>query len=725
MVWIKRGMLVLILLAASVYADSTAPDQYESRLYYETSGNPILAWGIRCNTDPSNPNHDGPAAVYSCPHNVGSASSPMYCAEQGDVNIRWRMYHEQDPMIAGSGIYVYTYVPDRSLYNINWDADAADCSCHGDDWFSGIGSTDSTYDYCCGDDGGADDWASWNQSTATGPQVRCYVCLDGANTVDVNLLGNGYLADGADRCYYGDVICTEGAQTNGANELCRDYCVDDNNGGPCIQTHNVSLAETCYYSDRCTDGVGCGYNNNRPLRQNFCDTCSATGNNSGDACFPDGTHYATTCFYSAQACTGNTCTSSQEALNCTAPDTQCCGAGDLFYYDQTCVAGVGAEGSTGDRDDNQSNCEYVGGGCTLYDWAQGGEAAGNLFGEYDAGNAVECCEDDAGEFYIIQAHNGSVPNMAVSAPACCDDTNDCVDDVQCFANASFRNVNTTNEVEVCDERLWRKMNPDECLFFGPDSWMPPFGAGTIPNCCGDQMGFEWLSRTNAQYACCNNSIAFVHSNNICWDYRSDVYGTVELQQLDGSYMLADGVEVRAKWPDFSDVNINWTYDNGKYNVSVPTNGTYTFVFFEPGYQTEIITQYIDQHTNIDVSMRLSSDCLEDCTRLDGGEYRCDPTCDGSNGCEYNASVVSQAPYILGMSNKELCDGALPGWTFDNNDTYKIKCCSEGFVRAAPKTPTVVEPSKGIKEFQTYFVGTVLFEPNAELMSVYVAVYSKE
>jgi len=60
--------------------------------------------------------------------------------------------------------------------------------------------------------------------------------------------------------------------------------------------------------------------------------------------------------------------------------------------------------------------------CSIGNWIAGGEE--NAFGEYDTGDATECCEDDDGEYMITTHYPGTHP---VDVTACCDSPTDIVE----------------------------------------------------------------------------------------------------------------------------------------------------------------------------------------------------------------------------------------------------------------------------------------------------------
>ena len=86
-----------------------------------------------------------------------------------------------------------------------------------------------------------------------------------------------------DICYY-DKSCSSACAWSDSNELAPDYCLNDNDGGPCLYKNRTdpSNIDTCYYTRTCADTVGAGFFDSSLISQNYCDYCSATGVVSGD-----------------------------------------------------------------------------------------------------------------------------------------------------------------------------------------------------------------------------------------------------------------------------------------------------------------------------------------------------------------------------------------------------------------------------------------------------------
>jgi hypothetical protein len=299
---------------------------------------------------------------------------------------------------------------------LDGDSGAATCGLCGT-WFA-TGATAGATPNCCGDDAASDNFYYQNGNPAVSTSMTCNRCASGANAAGT-IYGNGYLDDANNLCYYGDMTCNAATAGNGASEECQDACVNDNDGGACTTTHNPAAAETCYTSETCTDGSGCAFSSSGALRQNYCDTCGATGVTSLGAayCPTPSTWEDTTCYYGTQTCTGATCNLNIGTTLCAAGNSSCCVASsDLINDGVSCNAATGPQGAQFDRDSSQARCESSAQSCTTLNWINGGEAT--PFGEYAAGNALACCGDDANEFFTT---------AGVGADKCCSAAGMCTD----------------------------------------------------------------------------------------------------------------------------------------------------------------------------------------------------------------------------------------------------------------------------------------------------------
>jgi len=122
---------------------------------------------------------------------------------------------------------------------------------------------------------------------------------------------------------------------------------------------------------------------------------------------------------------------------CCDDDLACVYSGDCYDQDDyTDLDGDGLDdgwcegGKWNDCDSDENRCNA---GCGY--WVKGGESA--AFGEYNDGVALECCEDDSGEFYKT--------NVALSSEACCALNTACVDgDGNCVPGGA---------PEICDDGM--------------------------------------------------------------------------------------------------------------------------------------------------------------------------------------------------------------------------------------------------------------------------------
>lgn len=84
-------------------------------------------------------------------------------------------------------------------------------------------------------------------------------------------------------CYY-DKSCTNACSLSESQEDAPDFCINDEDGGPCAYNNRTdpSSADTCYYSVTCADSVGAEQASTEPLTQDYCDYCTSTGTIPGN-----------------------------------------------------------------------------------------------------------------------------------------------------------------------------------------------------------------------------------------------------------------------------------------------------------------------------------------------------------------------------------------------------------------------------------------------------------
>jgi len=392
---------IVLLLASAAMADSVAPERYESRIRY-SSGTLIQDWTEQCDTENDSALYDMPA--FSCTQDIGTEANPTYCAEQGDVEFAWRMYHEPD----GGLPYDYTETNYVVAYNIDFDSDPVDCECH-DAGIQGDCDNGETYCWetdtsqCCGDDGASDDFCD-----GAGGFAACY---DGTYSTDGDL---------------GSTVCNCGGGNWTADGGTQDCCGDDAGESYCSGTGEYKACyNAVYYIDGDANQFTCECNVSgiwTPLpgqsaclgddgEEPICESWYPHIWDLNDSCAPCG------------------------GLDMCVDDNSCYNDGQFRDVDDT-EFGMGVQ--TGDweicigalhewhdADENQSICDaslnwsgvpLTATGCSGAScWVMEGEDSN--FGGYNDSvgqKSVECCGDDQGEYYIKT-------NIMY---ACCDDPTD-------------------------------------------------------------------------------------------------------------------------------------------------------------------------------------------------------------------------------------------------------------------------------------------------------------
>ena len=126
--------------------------------------------------------------------------------------------------------------------------------CSAKEWYSDLGyTTNSTYDFCCGDDGASDDFATYSASLTSGTSVNCHRCSDGTvNAQGATLHGNGYTAGNITTstsllCYYGNITCTSTSQLDGASAThCGNGYFSSSNSACSSADKTAVLSGYCY-----------------------------------------------------------------------------------------------------------------------------------------------------------------------------------------------------------------------------------------------------------------------------------------------------------------------------------------------------------------------------------------------------------------------------------------------------------------------------------------------
>ena len=464
----------------------------------------------------------------------------------------------------------------------NPDTVPASCtSCGSRTWFGAY--TGGVNQYCCGDDGAADNFY-YNSGSATGSvSIVCDRCSAGSRLGPVNLYGNGYLNDSINICFYGDIYCNVTAATSGTSEVCNDACVNDNDGGDCNLNHNPAAkgGETCYYNERCTDTTGCGYNSNGLLRIEYCDACTDTGVVPGDYCPAPGTWTGNTCYYGSQFCTGTTCGMTQGLTACPANNASCCSLSDGMIWTGVGCSVAGPVGTYQDRDDAQTYCEGATGlNCNPLTWSNGYE--NQPFGNYTDKTTTECCGDDISEYYVSA---GIGPN------GCCDAPTDCVD------RTGTCRIGHETDPSLCSNGV-----DDDCdgLVDGDDGDCYGTVNGTVFD--GDNLAYGWVIQ------------------------GATVKGTPP--NLPSSYESSNTSNVQ-----------------GYFRLNKVFVGTYNFVARKEGYVDDIkkITVLSNMNVQQDFFLYTGINCNADCTDQNG---YCNTACNGlvfnTSGGPQSCNFASQA-----------------------------------------------------------------------------------
>jgi len=238
------------------------------------------------------------------------------------------------------------------IYNIDWDLDKNDCECFGGTWTSLGGDKN-----CCGDD---------FETYETG---SC-ACINGVYTCDCN-----------DNLYMCEMICGDLWTPSGCCQT-TDFCTSD---GACYQGKYETDGDLDPYICTCQGfgwvGAGGAFNCcGDEISEFYISENSGDGNNSAACCIyatdcvDDGVCYASGTWHDIgdnsdlELCINNTWHDADES-------------------EEICNIALDPEGDSLDCDD-----------C----WVEGVES--RRFGDY-SGTEVECCGDDAGEYYIVTNQN--------------------------------------------------------------------------------------------------------------------------------------------------------------------------------------------------------------------------------------------------------------------------------------------------------------------------------
>ncbi len=258
-------------------------------------------------------------------------------------------------------------------------------------WLSGV-------DQCCGDDGTNDDFEN--------PGAGNSCCYDG----QVILHGSSYQYL---FCWNGELYDCNNNVNLGFETDVADCSEADSSGWFCDAD-----GDPAYWQDGLPLGcAGCDYNAN--CSQGYCD--AEDGTTEPLYGLDIDPHYCFNCSECAGSPGNFVCSSVNTSLcqyDCAGPggedcddiEPMTCRQNSDLYCDYGCISH--------DRDEGESYCTTTNGNCVALTWINGGETSS--FGEYSAGNELECCGDDSGEYLV----NSSMDSNYYAA--CCDDASDCV-----------------------------------------------------------------------------------------------------------------------------------------------------------------------------------------------------------------------------------------------------------------------------------------------------------
>jgi hypothetical protein len=285
----------------------------------------------------------------------------------------------------------------ENLWNINWDADSADCECKVGTGKWGIGFESGTSASCCGDD------SNEYKKTEVG-------ATDGTNS---------------------DYCCNSNTD-----------CVDDNacyTSGTCHDTGSTASTQVGEY-------CGAGTWRDNDYSQTACDTCKGSGywNLGGEV--------------AATACCGDDSGEYKEieigATDGTSSDA-CCNSNTDCVDDNACYT-HGTCHNTGSTASTQVGEYCYAGTWRDNDYAQIACDACVGSGYWDLGGEVHpdhCCGDDSGEYKITRVCHSACTSDSTD-DACCDSSTDCVYNSNCYSSGSSTNVGGDAETDYCDSGTW-------------------------------------------------------------------------------------------------------------------------------------------------------------------------------------------------------------------------------------------------------------------------------
>ncbi|MEA2003991.1 MAG: LamG-like jellyroll fold domain-containing protein, partial [archaeon] len=272
--------------------------------------------------------------------------------------------------------------------------------------------------------------------------------------------------------------------------------------------------------------------------------CSGTG--SQGYCW-----VSTTCHY-----TGTGCPSS--STYCSSGITTCCTDSSTIAESVNCTSG-GATGATYDRDTSEVRCTSSASGCDAYGtnyWNIGGEIA-----------ATTCCQDDPGEYKIVETFGTGMDGSSDSSDACCNADNKCTGDGACKTSTSSYDADNDGDTDYCNAGTWIDCNSDSNC---------PAGSYCSGNDCITCQAEHCISHPNCRdgIICCDDD-AECGAGRICVSDQlngehaqcSYSYQCRAVESLALGNVMTTQYSIQAYWDGDSSGNGNC----GDHAYSVPNN----------------------------------------------------------------------------------------------------------------------------------------------------------
>ncbi|MCK5062302.1 MAG: hypothetical protein KAR23_00085, partial [Candidatus Aenigmarchaeota archaeon] len=276
-----------------------------------------------------------------------------------------------------------------------------------------------------------------------------------------------------------------------------------------------------------------------------------------------------------------------------ATTSVCCTDSSTIAESVGCTSG-GATGTTYDRDTSEARCTSSASGCAAYGtnyWNIGGEVS-----------ATTCCQDDAGEYKIVETFGTGMDGSADSSDACCNAANKCTGDGACKTSASSYDADNDGDTDYCNAGTWVDCNTDsncpagsfcsgnDCITCQAEHCIghPNCRDGDI--CCDDdaECGADRIcvsDQLNQDHAQCSYSYQ-------CRDVESLAFGTLMTTQY----------SIQAYWSGDSSGNGNC----GDHAYTVPVNPDGDLCLRYDGYDADGHVNALFATTDHDTSTGSSS-----------------------------------------------------------------------------------------------------------------------